>query len=107
MDNDATRKTKTVHNWFARRPRWHVHFTSTSTSWLNQAACFFADLTNRQIRRGVHRSTVKPEWTITAYIETVNEDPRSFRWHKLADDILAAIRRFCYRTLETNAANAS
>ncbi len=82
------------------KPRWHVHFTPTPASWLNQVERFFSDLTEKQIRRGVHRSTVELEQAITAYIEAVNEDPRPFRWHKSADEILASIKRFCPRTLE-------
>ena len=107
MDNYSTHKTKAVRDWFARRPRWHVHFTPTSASWLNQVERFFADLTEKQIRRGVHRSTAELERAITDYIETVNEAPKPFRWHKSADDILASIKRFCLRTLETAAAAVS
>ena len=107
MDNYSTHKTKTIRDWFARRPRWHVHFTPTSASWLNQVERFFADLTEKQIRRGVHRSTAELEQAITEYIDTVNEDPKPFRWHKTADEILASIKRFCLRTLETAAAPAS
>ena len=107
MDNYSTHKTKAVRDWFARRPRWHVHFTPTSASWLNQVERFFADLTEKQIRRGVHRSTAELERAITDYIETVNEDPKPFRWHKSADDILASIKRFCLRTLETAAVAVS
>ena len=100
MDNYSTHKTKEVRDWFAKRPRWHVHFTPTSASWLNQVERFFANLTEKQIRRGVHRSTVELEQAITEYIEAVNEDPKPFRWHKSADEILACIKRFCLRTLE-------
>ena len=107
MDNYSTHKTKTIRDWFARRPRWHVHFTPTSASWLNQVERFFADLTEKQIRRGVHRSTAELERAITDYIETVNEAPKPFRWHKSADDILASIKRFCLRTLETAAVAVS
>ena len=107
MDNYSTHKTKTIRDWFARRPRWHVHFTPTSALWLNQVERFFADLTEKQIRRGVHRSTVELEQAITGYIDTVNEDPKPFRWHKTADEILASIKRFCLRTLETAAAATS
>ena len=57
MDNYATHKTQAIRNWLARHPRWHVHFTPTSASWLNQVERFFADLTDKQLRRGVHRST--------------------------------------------------
>ena len=74
---------------------------------LNQVERFFADLTEKQIRRGVHRSTAELEQAITEYIDTVNEDPKPFRWHKTADEILASIKRFCLRTLETAAATAS
>ena len=100
MDNYSTHKTKTVRDWFARRPRWHVHFTPTSASWLNQVERFFADLTEKHIRRGVYRSTVELEQAITEYIDTVNEDPKPFRWHKTADEILASIKRFCLRTVD-------
>ena len=92
-----------VQRWLARHPRWHVHFTPTGASWLNQVERFFALLTEKQIRRGVHRSTQELEQAIRNYIDTVNADPRPFRWTKSADDILAAIKRFCLRTLETAA----
>ena len=61
---------------------------------------FFTDLTEKQIRHGVHRSTLELEQAITAYIEAVNEDPKPFRWHKSADEILACIKRFCLKILE-------
>ena len=103
MDNYSTHKTKTIRDWFARRPRWHVHFTPTSASWLNQVERFFADLTEKQIRCGVHRSTAELERAIAEYIKAVNDEPKPFRWHKTADDILASIKRFCLRTIETAA----
>ena len=90
----------------ARRPRRHVHFTPTSASWLNQVEHFFADLTEKQIRRGVHRPTVELEQAITQYIDAVNEDPKPFRWHKSADEILACIKRFYVRTLELASAQS-
>ncbi len=100
MDNYATHKTKAVRNFFAKRPRWYVHFTPTSASWLNQVERFFAGLTEKQIRRGVHRSTAELEAAIIAYIETVNTDPHPFQWTKSADDILATIKRFCISALD-------
>ena len=100
MDNCSTHKTKKIRDWFAKRPRWHVHFTPTSASWLHQVERFFADLIEKQITRGVHRSTVELEQAITAYIEAVNENPKSFRWHNSADENLARIKRFFVRTLE-------
>ena len=101
IDNYATHKTPAIRKWFARHPRWHIHFTPTGASWLNQVERFFARLTEKQLRRGVHRSTRELEEAILGYIETVNADPRPFRWTKSADDILATIKRFCLRTLET------
>jgi len=98
MDNYATHKTKPVRDWLAKRPRWHVHFTPTGASWINQVERFFADLTEKQIRRGVHRSTAQLEADIRAFIDAHNADPKPFRWTKSADDILAAIQRFCLRT---------
>ncbi len=78
MDNDGTHKTRLIRNWFAKRPRWHVHFTPTSASWINQVERFFALLTERALRRGV------------------------FRWTKSPDDILASNQRFCLRTIKAN-----
>lgn len=98
MDNYATHKTKLVRDWIAKRPRWHVHFTPTGASWINQVERFFADLTEKQIRRGVHRSTAQLEADIRAFIDAHNANPKPFRWTKSADDILAAIQRFCLRT---------
>src|SRR5882762_5820062 len=95
MDNYATHKTPLIHNWLARRPRWHVHLTPTSSSWLNQIERFFALLTERQIRRGVHRSIDALHTAIDDFIAAHNADPKPFRWTKSADDILASIKRFC------------
>ncbi len=100
MDNYATHKTPAIRNWFARHPRRHIHFTPTGASWLNRVERFFALLTEKQLRRGVHHSTRELEEAILGYIETVNADPRPFRWTKSADDILATIKRFCLCTLE-------
>ena len=99
MDNASSHKTKLIRSWFAKRPRWHAHFTPTSASWINQVERFFGLLTDDQIRRGTHRSVRELEAAITAYIETRNADPKPFRWVKSADDILAAIQRFCQRTV--------
>ena len=95
IDNYATHKTPLIRNWLARRPRWHVHLTPTSSSWLNQIERFFALLTERQIRRGVHRSIDALHAAIDQFIERHNADPKPFRWTKSADDILASIERFC------------
>ena len=95
MDNYATHKTPLIRNWLAKRPRWHVHLTPTSASWLNQVERFFALITERKIRRGIYRSVVALKADITAFIHAHNADPKPFRWTKSADDILASIERFC------------
>ena len=96
-DNDATHKTAGVKAWLAARPHWHVHFTPTSASWLNQVERWFAELTRKQLQRGVRRSTRQLGADIRAFIETHNENPRPFKWTKSADDILAAVKRFYLR----------
>jgi transposase len=89
IDNAGSHKTKLIRDWLAKRPRWHIHFTPTSASWINQVERFFALLTYKQIRRGVHRSTRALEADIHAYIDAHNAEPKPFRWTKSADDILA------------------
>ena len=98
MDNYGTHKTKPIRDWLARRPRFQVHFTPTYSSWINQVERWFAALTEKQIRRGSHRSTRELETAIKLYLATYNADPRPFVWVKTADQILASIRRFCLRT---------
>src|SRR5713101_2803043 len=100
MDNVSSHKTQAIRNWFAKRPRWQVHYTPTSASWINQVERFFANLTEKQIRRGVHCSTAELEAAITAYIQAVNADRKPFVWTKSAADILASIKRFCLATLK-------
>ena len=95
MDNYATHKTPLIRAWFARRPRWHVHLTPTSSSWLNQVERFFALITDKKIRRGVYRSVADLKADIEAFIDHHNTQPKPFRWTKSADDILASIERFC------------
>jgi transposase len=95
MDNYATHKTPLIRNWLAKRPRWHVHLTPTSSSWLNQVERFFALITERKIRRGIYRSVTALRAEITSFIEHHNAHPKPFRWTKSADDILSSIERFC------------
>lgn len=97
LDNYGTHKTALIHRWLARHPRFHVHFTPTSASWLNLVERWFAALTEKQIRRGVHRSTRELEQAICRYIETTNHHPKPFLWSKTADEILASVGRFCKR----------
>jgi transposase len=101
MDNSATHKTALVRSWLARRSRYHVHFTPTSASWINQVERWFAELTRKQLRRGVHTSTGQLESDIRNFIERHNENPRPYRWTKSADEILASVRRFCQKADQT------
>ena len=103
MDNASSHKTKLIRDWFAKRPRWHTHFTPTSSSWINQVERFFALLTEQQIKRGAHRSIKELEAAIAAYVDARNADPKPFRWTKTADDILVSIERFCRRTVAVQA----
>jgi transposase len=103
LDNYATHKAPKIKAWFARRPRYHLHFTPTYASWLNQVERWFALLSERQIRRGVHRSVAELEEAVAAFIAHHNATPRPFRWTKSADDILRSIARFCHRTLAVHA----
>ena len=101
VDNYATHKTTRIRDWLAKRPRFQVHFTPTSASWLNLVERWFAELTDKQLRRGVHPSTKVLEVAIYHYLEVTNENPKPFIWTKTADEILANITRFRTRTLVT------
>jgi transposase len=104
VDNYATHKTAIIRKWFAKRPRFHVHFTPTYGSWINLVERWFAELTNKRIRRGVFRSVKELETAIRDYIEIHNEDPTPFVWTKTADQILASIGRYAQRTLTAHPA---
>ncbi len=99
MDNYATHKTPKIKAWLARRSHWHVHFTPTSASWINQVERWFAELTRKQLQRGVHRSTAELEADITAFIAAHNENPKPYKWVKSADEILASVKRYCQKTM--------
>ncbi len=98
LDNYGTHKTVPVRRWLAKRPRFHVHFTPTSASWINLVERWFAALTEKQIRRGVHRSVRELETAIKQYLDVSNGSPKPFVWTKSADEILASVARFCTRT---------
>ena len=98
LDNYGTHKTPLIHRWLVRHPRFHLHFTPTYSSWINQIERWFATLTEKQIKRGTHRSTRQLEDAIRLYLALNNEDPSPFVWVKSADEILANIARFCART---------
>lgn len=97
LDNYGTHKTPLIHRWLARHPRFHLHFTPTGASWLNLVERWFAALTEKQIRRGVHRSTRELENAIRHSIEISNQHAKPFVWTKTADEILASVARFCKR----------
>lgn len=101
LDNYGTHKTAMIRRWLVKRPRFIVHFTPTSASWLNLVERFFARLTEQQLRRGTHRSTIQLESAIKTYLRLYNEDPKPFIWHKTADEILESLGRFCKRTSDS------
>lgn len=93
MDNYATHKTDKVRAWLAARPRYNIHFTPTSASWLNLVERFFATLSEKWIKRQAHVSVKDLEASIEHYLQTYNQNPKPFRWHKKAEDILASVAR--------------
>jgi transposase len=97
LDNYGTHKTSRIRRWLAQHPRFHLHFTPTGASWINLVERWFALLTEKQIRRGVHRSTCELEAAIIEYIQIHNQRPKPFVWTKTADEILASVARFCQR----------
>jgi transposase len=101
MDNYATHKTAAIKAWLARRPNSRVPFTPTSASWINQVERWFAELTRKQLRRGVHTSIKQLEADIHSFIERHNDNPKPYRWTKSADEILASVKRFCQKTEQT------
>lgn len=98
LDNYGTHKTRLIWNWLAKRPRYYVHFTPTYGSWLNLLERWFAELTNKQLRRGAHRSVAQLETAIREFIDAHHTDPKPFVWTKTANEILASIARFAQRT---------
>ncbi len=105
MDNYGTHKTPVIRAWFAKRPRFHAHFTPTYGSWLNLVERWFAELTNKQLRRGSHRSVRALEGAIRDFIAAHNTTGKPFVWAKTAEEILASIARFAQRTLAVHSAH--
>jgi transposase len=95
MDNYATHKTDAVKRWLIRHPRYRVHFTPTSSSWLNLVESFFSMVERNVTRRGVHRSIHSLESSVRNFLDAHNNDPRPFVWTKSADAILDNLRRYC------------
>jgi transposase len=101
LDNSSTHKTPAIQRWLTAHPRFVVHFTPTSSSWLNLVERWFAALTAKKLRRGAHRSVRQLNADIRAWIETWNDDPKPFVWTKTADEILDSIARYCQRINES------
>jgi transposase len=101
LDNYGTHKTPAVKRWFLRHPEYHLHFTPTSASWLNQVERFFAAITEQRIRRGVFTSVVQLERAIAEYLTEHNKNPKPFVWTADADAILERIKRVCERTSDS------
>jgi transposase len=101
LDNSSTHKTPAVKKWLLAHPRFVLHFTPTSSSWLNLVERWFAELTAKKLRRGAHRSVRQLNNDIRAWIETWNDDPKPYVWTKTADQILESIARYCDRINES------
>jgi len=97
VDNSSTHKTPEIHRWLLRHPRFELHFTPTYSSWLNLVERWFAELTQKWLRRGTHRSTKELERAILDWTDTWNDNPRPFVWHKTADEILDTLAAYCAR----------
>jgi transposase len=95
LDNYATHKTPEIHKWLLRHPRFTLHFTPTSASWLNLVERWFAELTSRKLRRSAHRSVAELEADIRAWTSEWNKNPRPFIWTKTADQILETLAAYC------------
>jgi transposase len=101
LDNASTHKTPAIKKWLLAHPRFVLHFTPTSSSWINLVERWFAELTTKKLRRGTHRSVRALNSDIRAWIQTWNEDPKPFVWTKTADQILESISRYCNRINES------
>ena len=101
LDNASTHKTAAIQRWLLRHPRYHLHFTPTSASWMNMVERFFAELTEKALRRGAHRSVDELERAVLNYIDVSNDDPRPFAWTKTADEIFASLAAICRRTSDS------
>jgi transposase len=97
LDNSSTHKTPAIHKWLLAHPRFVLHFTPTSSSWLNLVERWFGELTTKLLRRGTHRSVRDLNADIRAWIETWNQAPRPYVWTKTTEHILDSIARYCNR----------
>jgi transposase len=93
-DNLATHKTPAIHDWLAKHPRFHVHFTPTGSSWINQVERWFGFLTDQLLKRGVHKSVIALEKDVRDWIANWNQDPKPFAWTKTAEEILDSLNKY-------------
>lgn len=100
LDNSSTHKTPAINRWLLRHPRFHFHFTPTSSSWLNLVERWFAEITNRMLRRSAHRSVKELAADINGWVATWNDNPRPFVWHKTADEIFDTLSGYLQRISE-------
>jgi transposase len=96
-DNYGTHKTPAIKAWLGRHPRFHLHFTPTGSSWINQVERWFGFLTDQILQRGVHKSVQALETDIRAWVAGWNQHPRPFIWTKTAEEILESLARYCRR----------
>jgi transposase/transposase-like protein len=96
-DNYSTHKTPAIRAWLQRHPRFHLHFTPTGSSWINQVERWFGFLSDQMIRRGAHKNVQTLEADIRTWVNNWNEDPTPFTWTKTAEEILDSLSRFCQR----------
>jgi transposase len=101
LDNASTHKTPAIHRWLLAHPRFTVHFTPTSSSWLNLVERWFAELTTKKLQRGAHTSVRALNTDIRNWITTWNENPRPYVWTKTSDQILESIARYCTRIIDS------
>ncbi len=101
LDNSSTHKTPAIQRWLLAHPRFTLHFTPTSSSWLNLVERWFAELTTKKLRRGAHRSVRQLNTDIRAWIQTWNDDPKPYVWAKTADQILESVASYCTRINES------
>ena len=101
LDNYATHKTPAIHQWLLKHPRFHLHFTPTSSSWMNLVERWFAELTNRKLRRSAHRSVTALESDIRQWTDEWNKNPKPFVWTKSADEILETLAAYCQRIIDS------
>ena len=97
LDNVSAHKTPSIQRWLQRHPRFTFHFTPTYSSWLNLLERWFAELTNKWLRRGTHRSVRQLIVSIRTWVTSWNDDPKPFVWHKTADEILDSLAAYIQR----------